>query len=90
MFTKDQPNHTTFHTETETKELPGGEDGRTIGDGIELGGGTQPIYEDDQDGVVLTFEAPIIFLLAELVFEIRSWFDTRYLTREPLRPTVLH
>jgi hypothetical protein len=37
MFTKDQPNHTTFRTETKTKELLRGEDGRTIGDSIELG-----------------------------------------------------
>ena len=53
-------------------------------------GNTQPIYEDDEDGVVPTLEALISFLLAEVAFDTRSWFDTRYLTREPLRPTVLH
>ena len=50
-------------------------------------GNTQSIYEDDEDGVVLTLEALISFPLAELAFDTRSWFDTRYLTRETLRCT---
>ena len=43
-------------------------------------GNTQPIYEDDEDGVVPTLEALISFLLAELAIETMSWFDTRCLT----------
>ena len=39
-------------------------------------GNTQSIYEDDEDGVVLTLEALISFLLAKLAFETRGWFDT--------------
>ena len=48
-------------------------------------------YTNDEDGVVPKLEALISFLLAELAFETRSWFDTRYLTRGTMRPTaVLH
>ena len=53
-------------------------------------GNTQSSYEDDEDGVVSTLEALISFLLAEVAFETKSCFDTRYLTREIFRPTVLH
>jgi len=40
--------------------------------------------------VSFPLEALISFLLAEVTFDTKSWFDTRYVTREIFRPTVLH